>query len=78
MAVIPGDGIGVDVIAEAVRVLETVAASSGRTVRLTSFDWGAEHFLATGVTLPEGALDEMPGTTTRSCSARSATRASPT
>jgi 3-isopropylmalate dehydrogenase len=59
VAVIPGDGIGVEVIAEAVRVLETVAASSGRSVRLTTFEWGADHFLKTGVTLPDGALEDL-------------------
>ena len=35
VAVVPGDGIGVDVTAQAVRVLEATAASSGRRVRLT-------------------------------------------
>jgi 3-isopropylmalate dehydrogenase len=59
VAVVPGDGIGVDVIAEAVRVLEAVAASAGRKARLTSFEWGADHFLKTGVTLPEGALQDL-------------------
>jgi 3-isopropylmalate dehydrogenase len=55
IAAIPGDGIGVEVIAEAVKVVEAVAASSGRTVRFTPFEWGAEHYLKTGVTLPDGA-----------------------
>ena len=61
IAVVPGDGIGVEVTAEAVRVLEAVAAASGRTVRLTDFDWGADHYLKTGVTLPEGALHDAAG-----------------
>jgi 3-isopropylmalate dehydrogenase len=56
VAVIPGDGIGVDVTAESVKVLEAVAASAGRHVRLQPFDWGAETYLRTGVSLPEGAL----------------------
>jgi 3-isopropylmalate dehydrogenase len=56
IAVIPGDGIGVDVTAESVTALEAVAAASGRTLRRQSFDWGAEKYLATGVSLPEGAL----------------------
>src|SRR5688500_951929 len=59
IAVVPGDGIGVGVTAEAVRVLETVAAASGRGARLTPFAWGADHFLKTGVTLPEGALADL-------------------
>jgi isocitrate/isopropylmalate dehydrogenase len=36
IAVIPGDGIGVEVIAEAVRVIE----ASGAAVEMTPFDWG--------------------------------------
>src|SRR4029077_14653463 len=35
--------------------LAAVAATSGRQVVLTGFDWGADRYLATGVTLPDGA-----------------------
>ena len=56
VAVIPGDGIGPDVIAQAEAALRAVAESAGRSLRLTGFDWGAERYLASGVTLPEGAL----------------------
>lgn len=56
IAVIPGDGIGVEVTAQAVRAVQAVAAAAGKTVRLTPFDWNADTFLKTGVTLPEGAL----------------------
>jgi len=59
VAVVPGDGIGVDVTAQAVRVLERVAAASDRKVRLTHFEWGADHFLKTGITLPENALADL-------------------
>jgi 3-isopropylmalate dehydrogenase len=57
IAVIPGDGIGVEVIAEAVKALTAVADLTGRTLRLTPFDWGAERYLSTGVTLPDGGLE---------------------
>ena len=56
IAVVPGDGIGVEVTAEAVRALEAVAASAGRRIRPTRFEWGADHYLKTGVTLPADAL----------------------
>jgi 3-isopropylmalate dehydrogenase len=59
VAVIPGDGIGADVTAESVKALEAVAASAGRHVRLEAFDWGAETYLRTGVSLPEGALARL-------------------
>ena len=55
-AVVPGDGIGVDVTREAVKVLEAVAAARGLRLRLDSFDYGAERYLRTGETLPPDAL----------------------
>ncbi len=55
IAVIPGDGIGVDVTAEATKVLRAVAAASGRELELVEFDWGADRYLRDGVSLPEGA-----------------------
>jgi 3-isopropylmalate dehydrogenase len=56
VAVVPGDGIGVDVTAEAVKALVAVADAAGKSVRMTPFGWGADNYLKTGVTLPEGAL----------------------
>ena len=55
IAVIPGDGIGIDVTAEAMKVLKAVAAAAGKTVELVEFDWGADRYLKDGTTLPEGA-----------------------
>ncbi|MGQ0732607.1 MAG: 3-isopropylmalate dehydrogenase [Acidobacteriota bacterium] len=52
IAVIPGDGIGKDVTAEAVKVVTAVAAQSGQRVDLVRLPWGADHYLATGETLP--------------------------
>jgi 3-isopropylmalate dehydrogenase len=52
IAVIPGDGIGKDVTAEAVKVLRAISDVSGRTVDLETLPWSADHYLATGVTLP--------------------------
>ena len=52
IAVIPGDGIGKDVTAEAVKVLEAVAQASGLTLDLVHLPWSADHYLATGETLP--------------------------
>ncbi|MEO8436686.1 MAG: 3-isopropylmalate dehydrogenase [Pyrinomonadaceae bacterium] len=56
IAVIPGDGIGPEVISEAVCVLERVRETHGIEFELTHFDWGAEKFLREGIGLPEGAL----------------------
>jgi 3-isopropylmalate dehydrogenase len=59
IAVVAGDGIGPEVIREAVRVLERVGETHGIGLELRHFDWGAEKFLSEGVTLPEGALDML-------------------
>jgi 3-isopropylmalate dehydrogenase len=59
IAVIPGDGIGPEVIREAVRVLERVRITHEVRLHLTDFDWGADRFLRDGVTLPEGALEML-------------------
>ena len=59
IAVVPGDGIGREVIAQAEAALAAVAATSGRQIVSTGFDWGADRYLATGVTLPEGALSML-------------------
>ena len=52
VAVIPGDGIGKEVIGEAVRALGRVADVFGRTVAIEQIPWGADYYLQTGVTVP--------------------------
>ena len=59
IAVIPGDGIGPEVIREAVRVLERTGETHDVRFELTDFDWGADKFLREGVTLPSGALEML-------------------
>ena len=59
IAVIPGDGIGREVIGEALRVLERVKATHGIDFELVHFDWGAEKFLSDGISLPPGALEML-------------------
>ena len=59
VAVIPGDGIGPEVIAEAVRVLETLRETHGVQAEVVYFDWGADKFLKEGVGMPPGALEML-------------------
>jgi 3-isopropylmalate dehydrogenase len=59
LAILPGDGIGVDVTTEAVKVLEAVIATSD--VETQTFDYGADRYLETGETLPPEALEELRG-----------------
>ncbi len=57
IAIIPGDGIGVDVTREAVKVLEQVQQVYDFKLEMTHFDWNADKYLSTGITLPVGAMD---------------------
>jgi 3-isopropylmalate dehydrogenase len=57
VAVIPGDGIGKEVIAEAVKVLR--AAAHTRQHELVEFDWGTDRYLRDGTTLPDGAVEML-------------------
>ena len=59
VAVIGGDGIGPEVIAEAVRVLGAARAAFGLAIDVETLPYGAEHFLATGVTIPAGELARL-------------------
>jgi 3-isopropylmalate dehydrogenase len=61
VAVIPGDGIGPEVVREGLRVLERVASSEGFGVRLTRYPFGAEHYLKTQEVLPDAAFEEIKG-----------------
>jgi 3-isopropylmalate dehydrogenase len=56
LAVIPGDGIGPEVIAEAVKVLKAATEAEEATLVLTDYELGAAHWLATGETLTEETL----------------------
>jgi 3-isopropylmalate dehydrogenase len=58
LAVIAGDGIGPEVVAEALKVLDAVGAVK---VDTTAYDLGAERWLRTGETLPDAVLDELRG-----------------
>jgi 3-isopropylmalate dehydrogenase len=60
LAVVPGDGIGQEVTAEALKVLE-VAAPADVKFEQTRYDLGAERYLATGEVLPDSVLEEIRG-----------------
>ena len=59
IAVIPGDGIGVEVTREAVETLRLSADLAGNPIRFETLPWGADHYLATGVTLPPDGLARL-------------------
>src|ERR1043166_4565492 len=57
LAVIPGDGIGTEVVAEGLKVLEAV----GTKIEATHYDLGAARYHRTGETLPDAVLAELRG-----------------
>lgn len=59
IAVIPGDGIGVEVTREAVETLQEAARGGGRPLEFVEFPYGADHFLRTGETLPQDGFDRL-------------------
>jgi 3-isopropylmalate dehydrogenase len=59
IAVIPGDGTGPEVTAEALKVLQAVASLEGFQYELKEFDFGGERYLRTGETLPAGAVEQL-------------------
>jgi 3-isopropylmalate dehydrogenase len=61
LAVVAGDGIGPEVVAEGLKVLDAVAPAHGFTVEPTEYDLGARRWHATGETLPDAVLAELRG-----------------
>jgi 3-isopropylmalate dehydrogenase len=59
IAVMPGDGVGKEVIPQGLRVLKAAAQKFGFTYDTTDYPFGAEHYLETGITLPDSALKEL-------------------
>lgn len=59
LAVIPGDGIGVEVVAEAMKVLDAVTAGSDIRFSKTPFSLGAARYLETGDTLTDADLEAI-------------------
>ena len=59
IALIPGDGIGREVMPEGVRVLEAAGARHGLRFRWQEFDWSCERYLQTGAMMPEDGIEQL-------------------
>ncbi len=59
IALMPGDGIGPEIIAEGKKVVEAVADMEGFSVDWTEYPHGADYYLETGVLMPEETLKEL-------------------
>jgi tartrate dehydrogenase/decarboxylase/D-malate dehydrogenase len=61
IAVIPGDGIGKEVVPEGQRVLEAAARRFDFELAWSEFDWSCERFAKTGRMMPEDGLEQLAG-----------------
>jgi tartrate dehydrogenase/decarboxylase/D-malate dehydrogenase len=59
IAVVPGDGIGVEVTASARTVLDALAQAHGLSFSYEEFDWSCQRFLAEGAMMPADGLDQL-------------------
>jgi len=61
IAILPGDGIGPEVTREAVETLRLIAGIRGFSLELTTYPFGADHYMKTKEMFPPSALEEMRG-----------------
>jgi len=59
IALIPGDGIGKEVIPEGIRVLEKAATKHKINIQWTEFDWSCETYLKTGRMMSEDGIEQL-------------------
>ena len=59
IALIPGDGIGREVVPEAAQVIEKAGSKFGFSVDWTDFDWSCERYLKTGELMPENGTEQL-------------------
>src|SRR5262249_14850763 len=60
IAAIPGDGIGKEVIAAGMEILNACAATDGSfSIASKTFDWGSDHYKQHGVMIPESGLEQL-------------------
>lgn len=61
IAVIPGDGVGAEVAAEALKILGVIRDKYGFKVRTKTFDWGCDYYLTNGTMMPANMLETLEG-----------------
>ncbi len=61
IAVVPGDGTGLEVVKQGLKVLDTVVHKCGFRLKFTHYDLGGEHYMATGEILSETFLSQLEG-----------------
>ena len=61
VAVIPGDGVGAEVVPPALQALDLLAGRHGFALRYDHLDWSCARYLATGSMMPADGLDRIAG-----------------
>ena len=61
IAIIPGDGIGKEVVPEGVKVLEAVSSRFDISFEFENFDWSCERYLETGSMMPADGIEQLSG-----------------
>ena len=59
IAVLPGDGVGPEVVHEGLKVLQAAADKTGFKYETIRYDFGGDRYLATGEVLPDSAIEEL-------------------
>ena len=59
IAIVKGDGIGVDVVNEGMKVLDALAPKYGITWDYTEFDWGSDYYFEHGEMMPSSSLETL-------------------
>jgi tartrate dehydrogenase/decarboxylase/D-malate dehydrogenase len=59
IAVLPGDGVGLEVMPEALKVLDTLARRHDVTWKYTHFDWGSDYYFEHGRMMPAGGIEQL-------------------
>ncbi len=59
IALLPGDGIGQEVVPAACKVLESACTSRDVAIDFAAYDWGSEYYFRNGVMMPVDALDRL-------------------
>ena len=60
MAIIPGDGVGPEVVTEGTKVLDALAkGKKDLSFRYSQFPWGSDYYRETGLLMPEDGLDRL-------------------
>lgn len=59
IAVVPGDGIGHEIVPAALKVLKAVSEKNGFNLKTENFGWGAGHYLKEGCFMPDDGLETL-------------------